>query len=447
MKKFPYLLLCIFLLMSCSSDSELAGIIDPIDEVINPDPNPNPNPNPGDLKIREVLVPANGFTIETHEIFAIWWDSQYNHSQDIASLKQWLTEIRQDVKNNLGFTDPPNINAGFYYNIYIHHGQDDSFPDFFGNGQGFDSGDLPYLALPFGAIEDFSNVYHEGFHVFQTSGGYGAIDTDVDSIWFIEASAEWYQCSQNSGNNAFITAGSVYANPHFSLWYIPEFWDPNVPADNDWLFGVRQYGVSSFLYFLSNVKSLDRRTLMGMYSNETSITAQEYLYNNLSESILRESFADWAVQTAVGFDYLTASQEEFTMNELNFFATSDEIKAHVLELDGSSAIGTFSPNAAVKPASWAYNSIKITNPSTSSYTFSIEGSLSGSDGATAHFEARVAVKGNSGIQYYEVDMPNGLSGQVTVPVNSSSEVYLVISSVPQHFNGFQTFDYSVTISN
>ncbi len=433
MKKIFYLFLLSHGLVACNKDA---------------DNQKNPDSSPLGLLIREIPVNPSGFTIQNHENFALWWDDQFDHSQDVASLKQWLSAIRQDVKTNLGMKDPPNTDAGFYYNIYIHHGEDDKFPNSFGNGQGFDQGDLPFLTLPFETLEDFSNIHHEGFHVFQTSGGYEAIDLNNDAVWFIEASAEWYQCSKNTGDNAFITAGSVYANPHFSLWYIPEFWDPNVPADNDWLFGVRQYGVSAFLYFLSNVKNVDRSIISGVYANSTNLSAQEYIYNTMGENQLRGMFADWAVQTAVGFDYLTPGQKTRTMDELNFFATSAEIKAHALELSGSAALGTFSPGQDVKPAAWGYNSIKITNPTSAQLSFSINGTGTGSDGAAAHFEGRIAVKGSAGIQYYDINMPDGLSGQITVPVSGpGDEVYLVISSVPQHFSGYQTFDYSVTISN
>ncbi len=429
MKKLIYPALLGFILMGCSKDADN-----------KPDQN-------ADLSIRELPVDRNGRTIETFENFAFWWDAKFDHSQDIAPLKQWMSEIRKDVKENLQLKDPPNTDAGFFYNVFIHHGEDDNFPSFFGNGQGFDAGDLPYLTLPHGAIQDYSNVHHEGFHVFQASGEYEAIETNNDAVWFIEASAEWYQCASNTESNAFITAGTVYANPHFSLWYIPEFWDPNVPASNDWLYGVRQYGASAFLYFLSNVKNVDRKIITGVYATATGLSAQEYLYNTVGGVQLRDMFADWAVQTAVGFDYLTDDQKAITLDELDFFTEPAELHTHALELSGSAAIGTFSPSQNLRPASWAYNSIKITNPTSPTYTFSISGTGSGSDGAAAHFEARVAVKSASGIQYFEVNMVDGLSGQVTVSVpNAGDEIYLVISSVPAQFSGYQTYDYSVTIS-
>ena len=30
---------------------------------------------------------------------------------------------RDDCLNNLGMADPPNPGQGFFYNVYIHHGQ------------------------------------------------------------------------------------------------------------------------------------------------------------------------------------------------------------------------------------------------------------------------------------------------------------------------------------
>ena len=435
MKKLCYLLVFI-LVFSCSRD----------DASEDPDPT---DPNLPGLALREIPITKEGYSVVTNENFAFWWDQKFDHTEDISQLKGWLSDIREDVKVNLKLGDPPNTGAGYYYNVYIHHGEDDSFPNDWGNGQGFDEGDMPYLTIPYGALEDYGNTLHEGFHVFQTSGDYQAIDTDMDAVWFIEASAEWYQCSRNAeATNAFITAGSVYANPQFSLWYIPDFWDPNVPADNDWLYGVRQYGVSVFLYYLSNVKSVDRIIISGVYSEGSALSAQEYLYYGLGEEF-RQLFADWAVQTAVGFDYLTEEQRELAFDELDFFTEPTEINAHVLELNSADAIGSFSPDAQLRPASWAYNSIKIINSGTfTKYTFVIEAEVRGSEGVASHFEARVAVINESSeISYYSVDMSDNTSGQITVLTEpSDDEIYLVIASVPEHFSGYQTFNYSVNIS-
>ena len=62
--------------------------------------------------------------------------------------------------------DPPNPGKGFYYNVYIHHGDDDLFPSGWGMGQGTDIFGVPFLTLGYGGMFS-STAYHEGFHIFQ----------------------------------------------------------------------------------------------------------------------------------------------------------------------------------------------------------------------------------------------------------------------------------------
>ena len=73
--------------------------------------------------------------------------------------------------------DPPNPGKGFYYNVYIHHGDDDLFPSGWGMGQGTDIFGVPFLTLGYGGMFS-STAYHEGFHIFQydaNSPGYSTL--------------------------------------------------------------------------------------------------------------------------------------------------------------------------------------------------------------------------------------------------------------------------------
>ena len=402
----------------------------------------------GDLAIHENIVGREGFEIQTDGIFAVWWDQPFDHSDETGELFSLLNDIRTDVANNLGLGDPPNPAAGYYYNVFIHHGEDDRFPNDWGNGQGFGPQGLPYLTLPAGAHEDVSNVLHEGFHVFQTSSAYDVVDTNPDAVWIIEASAEWYQSSRNSDDpRAFITAGSAYALPHLSLWYMPENSPPTVDPSNDWLYGVKPYAMSVFLHYLTNVESVDRAIIPGVYSTNSPLTAQEYIFNAVGGDNLRNMFADWAARTAVGLDYLTEEQLEVTMDELDFFTDPDEVHAHAIELTGGQANGTFSPELSLQPGGWAYNAIKIDNSADLTYTFDIRGDATGSQGAASHFEARLAVVNGVNVTYQDVLMTDSLSGQISYSTTSAdSELYLVISAVPDYLMGNQTYDYEVDIT-
>ena len=155
---------------------------------------------------------------------------------------------------------------------------------------------------------------------------------------------------------SFIVAGSPYALPHLSWWYTVGREPAGVVPSNDWLYGVRDYGVSVWLYYLTNVASVDPAVISGVYAQNSNLTAQQYIFDAVGGDNLREMFADWAVQTAVGFDYLMNDQVDLLLEELEFFTTPEELHNNILELDGADANGSFSPDQPMTPGGWAYNS-------------------------------------------------------------------------------------------
>ncbi|NET38520.1 MAG: hypothetical protein F6K19_42090, partial [Cyanothece sp. SIO1E1] len=386
--------------------------------------------NPLNLQIREdVVSPQSDFSIQTGDVFAVWWDPAFNEiAADVPEVLEYLTDVRKDAMDSLGFGQLYSTRDGYFANVYIHVPEEDRFPDYFGNGVGFSGLGIPYLSMPLGSHNDRTNIFHEGFHIMQSSTEYLVVDDNIDAIWIIEASAEWYQASRNTDNpRAFIVAGAVYANPHFALWHLPDSGRPEDPDDNDWLYGVRQYGMSVLLYYLTNVKSVDRKIIAGVYTTNATVTAQEYIYDKVGGDTLRSMFADWAVETAVGFDYLSEEQKFVLFDELNFFAKPEEINAQSLVIQDSEANGTFCPPPALTPRSWAYSSFQINNTSAAQYTFNIRGDQTGSEGASSHFEARVAIKNQAGqIRYQEVTMNDAVKGSITFSVNGDDqEIYLV----------------------
>ncbi len=82
----------------------------------------------------------------TKGIFAVWWDQKYDYYNDAGHVIETLLSVQSACLNELGMQDPPNPGAGYYYNVYIHHGSDDLYPADWGNGQGTDSfGYPPYI--------------------------------------------------------------------------------------------------------------------------------------------------------------------------------------------------------------------------------------------------------------------------------------------------------------
>ncbi len=281
-KNAAYLItLLVFLLSNCTNNTVSVEEGNEIDKNIPPG-------NGQNLEIREdVVSPQTDFSIQTGDVFAVWWDPAFNEiAADAPQVLEYLTDVRKDAMDSLGFGELYSTRDGYFANVYIHVPEEDRFPDYFGNGVGFSEDGIPYLAMPYGSHNDRTNVFHEGFHIMQSSTEYLVVDYNIDAIWIIEASAEWYQASRNTDNpRAFIVAGAVYANPHFALWHLPESGRPDDPSENGWLYGVRQYGMSVFLYYLTNIKSVPRSVISGVYTTNATVTAQEYIYIMLWEAI------------------------------------------------------------------------------------------------------------------------------------------------------------------
>ena len=174
--------------------------------------------------------------------------------------------------------------------------------------------------------------------------------------------------------------------------------------------------------------------------------AQEFLFTEVGPDRLRSAFADWAAGTAAGFDYLADEQVDILLDELDFFTSPDEIRAHVSTLVDPGAV-TVSPPRDLEPRSWAYNSILIENTEPSTYEVALRGSPTGSDGGTARFEARVVITDAAdGVRYVEVPMSTATEGDGVVEVDGDAEIQIVAASVPENFGGTESYPYEVEIS-
>ena len=108
-------------------------------------------------------------------------------------------------------------------------------------------------------------------------------------MWYIESSAQWYMTQDvPKERNTFVEAGAIIGNPQLALWHSFQNHGPNDPASNagrpGWMYGVRQYGMHTLLWFLTKVKKVDRDIITsGFYAN-TDLSPQEYLYSNIGNN-------------------------------------------------------------------------------------------------------------------------------------------------------------------
>jgi hypothetical protein len=399
-----------------------------------------------ELEFQTEFGSVDSLEVLTNGIFAIWWDPIYDHAADAAIMFAQLNVIRDDCLDNLGMADPPNPAAGFYYNVYIHHGADDLFPEGWGNGQGTDSFGMPFLTLPDGAHVSASNLYHEGFHIFQYSANSPGFEYSGDSQWYVESSAQWYQ-SENLPDDemAFVEAGAMGANPHLAIWHSFSNEAPDDPTD--WLYQVRQYGMHTYLFYLTSVAGVAPEIMTNGFYLGTNLSPQEYHYTEVGGDTLRGFFADWAAHNTGGLDYLTPAQVERALLEVELVGDPNNLHPYVATyVDEGTADQWMRPVAAYTARSWAYNVVQIQNTQAAMYTFHLDGDESGSQGAVPHFEGRIVVMTPSGPAYSELVMSNALDGQGSVTVSADdSEVFLVVASVPDHFAGNQTYGYGYQI--
>jgi len=393
--------------------------------------------------------------VVTNGIFAIWWAPQFDHSADAPIMFKQLNAIRNDCLGNLGMRDPPNPESCFYYNIYVHHGEADDFPNGWANGQGTDSNGMPFLTLPAGLNTDPANTYHEGFHIFQYQANSPGFAYAGDSQWYVESSAQWYSAWNMPGDvNAFIEAAAITANPQLALWHS---FGNEAPGDpTDWFYQVRQYGMHTLLYYLVQEESVDPAIITNGFYAGTELSPQEYLAQQIGSEAFRTMFANWAARNTGGLDYLTPEQVQRAIDEAEWVGDPDNAHPYIATIADVEILDEWvfepcldapPPNPeCYAPRGWAYNVIRITNSHAAEYTFSLEGDANGSEGAASRFDGRIVVMGEDGPVYSELDMTDPLHGTASVTVGpTDDEAFLVIVSVPDHFAGYQSYGYRATI--
>ena len=156
---------------------------------------------------------VDSLSVVTENIFAVWWDPIFDHADDIPYILEKLIFIRNDCLENLGMSDPPNPANGFFYNVYIHHDQNDGDQDLFPNGwaygQGTDPFGFPFLTVPHGGIYS-KTLYHEGFHIFQYDSNSPGFAYSGDTQWYIESSAQWYMATYFPNDiGTYVEAGAI----------------------------------------------------------------------------------------------------------------------------------------------------------------------------------------------------------------------------------------------
>ena len=379
------------------------------------------------------------------DIFAVWWDKEYDYSEGAKNLLDSLVITRHYCLNTFAMSDPKGSDK-FYYNVYIHNGKD-LFPDRWAQGQGTDREGYPYLTIPSGlTAADFSGHVHEGFHIFQYNANSPGFAYRGDSQWFIEATANWFVSIRYPERiDNFITGGAVTSNPQVPVWYS---FSNKEPGDRkNWQRDCHQYGMNILLYYLTETGKVPRDIMVNGFFAKTKELPQEYMYNKIGGSKMCDLYADWAVHAIADFDYLTPAAVKRLKKEYAVYGTPGDAHRIVKTYDNSGTGGIwYRPDDEYVTRGWGYNVYKIDNSSAGSYTFKLDGDPEGSNGAKAELRGRIAVIDGKNRKYHNLDMSNPQDGGKKIDVTSSDEeIYFVVAATPKHFTGNQKFSYRIKI--
>jgi len=398
------------------------------------------------LSLNSTFSTTENCGYKTKGIFVAWWDKDFDYAEEAEELLITLEDVQKDCLETYKMLNPPNTNAGYYYNIYIHNGHD-LFPDGWAMGQGTDSNGYPFLTIPIGyANLNNAGLQHEGFHIFQYNANSPGFAYSGDSQWYIEATANWYAALKHPGSKEeFVTASCITYNPQVPMWYT--FNNRENGDQGSWVRYCHQYGMNIMINYFTDVRGISPEIIVGGFFAETDELPQEYLFKHIGADQFQELFADYAAHNVGGFEYFPRGTEARTYRELATYGDLDDTHPIVQTFDNEGTDGEWieAQNDWVTRA-WAYNVYKIENSKAAHYEFYINGDSEGENGETAVFKGRVVVKNGEEISYYSLDMEDLVNGSFKYKARADDdEIYLVIVSTPYSFSGNHKFRYRVKI--
>ncbi|MCF8368066.1 MAG: hypothetical protein K9G76_03430 [Bacteroidales bacterium] len=390
----------------------------------------------------------------TRSIYVVWWDHDFNYGAQVDVLLDSMISYRNTCLDELLMSDPPNALDGYYYNVYIHTPGNPNgyfYPYGWGNGQGTDPNGYPFLTLPNGVLNDWVNNSHETFHIFQYNANSPGFSYSGNSQWYIEASANWFAAKENiTAPRAFVEAESLVRIPHVPLWLsynnFPSYYPQN------WQRYVHQYAMALQLYYLTDVAGIPDQMITQGFFNGTSELPQEYLFNQLGGALYRNYFIDWAAHMTNNFDFIAPNQAATNLNEWLTYADPLDDNEFTQVYTNTGSNGWYQPADSLITTAWSYNTYKISNSISGSYTFELNGNPTGSYGDEAWFQGKVLVQNSeTGTGFYDLDMSNNCQGSLALNATLvDTALYFIITSMPETFGDnnpvFQLFPYEMRIT-
>jgi hypothetical protein len=390
----------------------------------------------------------------SRSIYLVWWDNDFDMSSEVDVLLDSMISYRDICLNELDMMDPPNPIDGYFYNVYLHNpsNTNDIFYQYgWGNGQGTDSNGYPFLTLPTGLANDWENTCHETFHVFQYNANAPGFSYSGDSQWYIEASANWFSGVENiDAPRAFVEAESLVRMSHVPLWLSYGNYPSTYPSN--WQRYVHQYALALLLYYLTEEADVpDSIITSGLFSG-TEELPQEYFYNQIGGGAFRNHFIDWAAHMTNNFDFILPIQASTNEDEWNTYADPLDDNEFIQTYNNSGSNGWYQPDESEVTNAWSFNTYKLLNSNTETYTFEINGATAGTYGDSSYFQGKVLVINSlSGTSFHDLEMSNDYQGSLTLSLSpNDTEIYFIVASMPEIFEDsnptFQLFPYEMRIS-
>jgi len=406
-------------------------------------------PTKAQYTINDTFANTTDCDTMTRGIFIIWWDNANNYSAQADVLLDTMLSYRNTCLNDMAMMDPPNPIDGYYYNVYLHTGSGFFSPNGWGNGQGTDANGYPFLTFPTGVLGDLVNTAHETFHIFQYNATSPGFAYSGDSQWYIEASANWFAAKMNPNNSrAFVEAEALRKVPHVPLWL--SYGNYPVSYPSNWQRYVHQYGLALYLYYLTDVAGMpDSLITAGLYAG-TSEMPQEYFYNQVGASQSRQHFIDYAGSMTDNFNFISPTQGNTAILEFNTYADLADDNQFTQTYTDNGSGGWYQPATTDITNAWSFNTYKLNNSITASYTFEIDADPLGTYGDSSYFQGQLVVKSATGVSFVNLIMSSAQQGSVTLNLTPDDyEVDFIIASMPEVFEdvnpSFQLFPYNMRI--
>jgi hypothetical protein len=206
-----------------------------------------------------------------------------------------------------------------------------------------------------------------------------------------------------------------------------------------------------YLYYLTDVEGVDPEYITSGFSENVEITPQQYHYEKIGGSKLREYFGNWAAANTSDLSYLTRGQVARAYQEVNGLinagvTSAEYINTYAIQVDANNLESSYEPPSDLRPRSWAYNVIRVFNTANKTFEIDFSGSEKGSQGASSYFENRIVIKSGNKYSTLNFDLGNGLSGKKSITLaNDEDEFYIVVASVPEQFSGNQNYNYTISL--